>query len=169
MWSQCAGPAAAVGFGVLPPRPPTPVEEPPRAAAPEDPAERLALSCLRHGRAAVDARDLPTALAWFDRALAVKPDAGIAHFCRAMVLADLGRHDEAAVALEASLGRGADDAAARIQFARLCARHGHYDHALRILGPAVTAKPHLAERIAQDNDFRAMRDHPFFLQMLGTI
>lgn len=138
-------------------------------AEPEDPVERLALSCLKHGRRASDEGKLEDALAWFDRALTLQADLGIAQFCRAMVLADLGRADEAYVALEASLGRTADDAAARVQFARLCARHGHYDQALRILGPAVAAKPHLAAKLADDRDFAALRDHPYFLQVLGAI
>lgn len=170
-WSFCAGPAAAHGMIPVFAEPP---RAPPAAPAvvpvePEDPVARLALSCLRQGRAAVAADRLPDALAWFERALALKPDMRIAQFCRAMVLADLDRPEDAYVALEASLGREEDDAPARIQYARLLARHGHYDASIRLLGPAIVAKPHLAPRIAEDNDFRALRDHPFFLQMVGAL
>ena len=177
-WSFCAGPAAAYGMIPLVAAPTLPPSAAPaRAAAPpvavpvepEDPVARLALTCLREGRAAVAEKRLPEALAWFERSLALQPDMRIAQFCRAMVLADLDRPEDAYVALEASLGRDGDDAPARIQYARLLARHGHYDASIRLLGPAIVAKPHLAPRIAEDADFRALRDHPFFLQMVGAL
>ena len=174
-WRHCVGPAAA--SGAFPPPPPPPQAPPPASPPPEAPAEqagdavaRLARECLRHGRAAAEARRLEEALAWFDRALALDAGLGIAHFCRAMILADLGRPDEAHDALERSTdGRGREDAPARVQLARLLARHGHYTQSLRVLGPALSARPELAELVQQDRDFRSMRDHPFFLQMVGAI
>lgn len=184
-WMYCAGPAAAFAAPILPHddgairrsgaargEPPEARETPSfdaRGAPALSPSERLAHSCLKHGRAASEEGQHEEALAWFERALVLAPHLGIAQFCRAMTLADLGRADEAADALEASLGREADDAPARIQFARLCARHGHYDAAIRLLGPALSANPRLADRVANERDFRALRDHPFFLQMVGVI
>lgn len=162
----CAGPAAAHGSILLPPTALAPAAP---DAEPVDPVERLSAACLKQGRLHVEKGRLPEALAWFDRALALQPDLGIAKFCRAMVLADLGRPDEAAVSLEGSLGRTADDAPARIQTARLMARHGQYDAALRVLGPALHLKPHLASRILADGDFRALRDHPHFLALVGAL
>lgn len=141
----------------------------PTPEAGRDAVEKLALACLHHGRAAAKDHQLHQALAWFDRALHLEPGLGIAHFCRGMVLADLGRHEEAADAVEQSLGRAADDFAARIQYSRLLARNGHYDSALRMLGPALRAKPHLAAQVLADRDFSAMRDHPHFLQLVGAL
>lgn len=180
-WAACAGPAAAHSLPLLVPVSPARtvpvVEVPPSGPATaatlpvpdladmDDPAAH----CLLLGRQATMQHDLHHALQWFDRAVVHAPDLGIAHFCRALCLLDIGMESEAKAAFERALRCDPRDGAVRIQLARIHARTGRSDLATLVVGPALVAAPDLADALAEDPAFAALRDHPHWLQMLGRL
>lgn len=151
MFAYCVGPAALVA-------PPVTVPLAPTLSAFE---RRLGLARLHLARG-----EWADALGAFEAALLHEPRFAIGHLGRAICLTQLGRETEARAALSEALAASQGQEHVLVPLARMMAREGHVSLAIPLLGAAVRAMPHEAERLARDPLFA---DHPAYLQVLGVL
>lgn len=126
-------------------------------------------SLLRAGEAAVKAGRHEEAVAWFTQAIAMDPTLHVAHFCRGVCLASLGRHAEARDAFRKAHRLDPAEGAYRLELARASARTGCGPEAMEALAPLLAALPELAQDVAEDEAFAGLRDHPRFLALVGLL
>jgi Tfp pilus assembly protein PilF len=144
-------------------------ERAPVSPAPAARALEPAAARLKVGRDLLALGDVRAALRAFDDAITLDATLAMAHFSRAVCLAQLDEEDEAFAALDFAMRLGIDGAAMSVRFARICLREGQDALAMRLLAAAFTEEPALIEKVAQEDGFRALRDHPVFLQMIGAL
>lgn len=145
---------------------------PPALAASEVPVSLVPRdldSLLRAAKAAAEAERLDEAVLWLDRALRLAPALPVAHFCRGVCLAGLGRHEESYAALRRAHELDPTEGAYRLELARACGRVGRTGEAMDVLGLLLQAVPELVEDVATDPCFEGLRDHPLFLAMTGRL
>lgn len=109
-------------------------------AAPDDPSALTAL-----GYAYQEAGRYEDALSAYDRALAVDQGDLAAAYNRAVVLAELGRAQEAEAGLLAVLKRAPDHVLAAKRLGERYVREGRYAEALKVLAPALASNPRYAD------------------------
>lgn len=152
-------PAAAAASAAVAPAPQVPVALVPRDLD----------SLLRAAKAAAEAERLEEAVQWLDRALRLAPALPVAHFCRGVCLAGLGRDAEAHAALRRAHELDPTEGAYRLELARACGRLGRTGEAMDVLGLLLQAVPELVDDVATDPCFEGLRDHPRFLAMTGRL
>lgn len=110
------------------------------------------------------------AVAALDRLLARSPDQPAALAGRAVMLARLGRVEEALRDAKTVLGRF-DQPRLRYQVAGVYAltadRPGHLSEAIRLLTSAIRERASLAELLADDPELKPIHDRPEFRKLLG--
>jgi len=128
-----------------------------------------ARSLLRLAQAEVARGRFDAALARFDQAIAQDGRIAVAHFCRALCLAQLARHDEALHAMREARRLDPNEGAFILEHARCAARAGESGEAMDALAPLLAAMPELGEEIGQDAAFAGLFDHPRFLILVGRL
>lgn len=124
---------------------------------------------LRAAKAAAEAERLEEAVLWLDRALRLAPTLPVAHFCRGVCLAGVGRDREAYLALRRAFDLDPSEGAHRLELARACGRLGRASEAMDVLGPLLQAMPALVDDLCADPSFACLLDHPRFLAMTGRL
>lgn len=142
--------------------------EPSSAAVPDAPVAGID-GVLLLGQDALDRGDLDQAVGWFETAIAIKPDLQAAHFCMGLCLDELGRLEEAEEALSNACDLQPGDPLAAYQHASVLARLGRTDAALGHVARLTQRLPDVAERLADDEDFACLMDHPRFLALIGGL
>lgn len=150
----CVGPAAALGVVPAPRR--VPVHDPAHAR-------------LAHARAALARGDARGALTCFTEAALLAPNLAMAHLGRALCLAELGQHAEASEALLDALALPDQDVEVSMHLARMLAREGSHHEAMDLLAAAFQVDESQVEIAYADPAFRALGDHPRFLQLTGRL
>ena len=141
----------------------------PAPATSPEPAPSDVTSFLRAAQVCAKVKRYAEALKHLDGALALEPDLAVAHFCRGVCLGGLARHEEALGPLRRAHQLDPREGSYRYELARACARLGRTAEAIRALAPVVHAAPEMAEDMLKDDAFRALRDHPVFLSLVGVI
>lgn len=102
-----------------------------------------------------------------NQALEVKPDCYYAWNYQGIVLSQLQQYERAIASFDRSLAVVAQNPSAWFGKARVYALQGDIDLALRSLSYTFKLSPHLYRIIVQtDDDFHALRQHPFFQRLL---
>ena len=124
---------------------------------------------LRRGQQAVDEERYEDAIGWFDRVIAQHEQAPAPHFCRALCLTELDRHDEALTGFQRAQALDPTDPLARFHHARTLARLGESQQAISTLAPMAMDLEELATTILEDPAFACLHDHPRLLALLGKL
>lgn len=124
---------------------------------------------LSRGYIATQAGDLSRALACFETALRMAPGLGVAHFCRGVCLAAMGRTAEAYAALEESVMDDPADGARRVHLARAALTLGRAKDAMDAIAPLASDAPEIGEALFEDPHLAGLRDHPRFLALCGRL
>lgn len=155
----CAGPAAALAVPL-----PGPAASPPFVM--DGDAAHVRLAQARSALACGNAR---LALACFDEAIHLRPDIPIAHLGRALCLVQMGDEAEASEALLDALDLPDADGLVTMHLARMLVQEGAHQDAMDLLSRAFSIDEGLVPQAAADPVFRALGDHPRFLQMVGRL
>jgi tetratricopeptide (TPR) repeat protein len=106
---------------------------------------------------------------WFAAAVELDEELSIAHLCRGLCRFELAEPAAAAEALETACELDPSSGLATYHLARAHAMQGNVDEAAAAIAPLIEADPSMAEVIADEPAFDALRDDPRWLAALGRL
>lgn len=124
---------------------------------------------LRNGQGAVSRGALAEAVAWFERALAISPQLGVAYFCKGVCLAANGEVADAYGALRSACAHAPEETTYRVHFARVAVALGKHKEAMDALEHVTSSSPELGSAMLDDPQLAGLRDHPRFLTICGAL